>query len=178
MQSTKTALTLACVVALAAPLTVNGNTNAPNAASAPSSASVSGSGGTLTAARQTGYNITVTGVNLAGPTGSATLACTITFFGASTYQWNWTCAGGSITIRNSSSSVVMSGRLTKATMTLTGSGGGRGGHVSYTYRLSGTFTGSLKQGSATRYISGSISTLATTRHVSDATGKVVHFTLN
>ena len=175
MQSTKTALTLACVVALAAPLTANGNsTPRPSAASA----SVSGSGGTLTAARQTGYNITVTGVSLAGTTGSATFACTITFFGASTYQWNWTCSGGSITIRNSSSSVVMSGRLTKATMTLTGSGGGRGGHVSYTYRLSGTYTGSLKQGSRTRSVSGAISTLATTTRGGGAPGKVVQFTVN
>jgi hypothetical protein len=74
--------------------------------------------------------------------------------------------------------VVMSGRVTKATMTLTGSGGGRGGHVSYTYRLSGTYSGSLKQGSTTRSISGSISTLATTPHGSGAPGNVVRFTLN
>jgi hypothetical protein len=135
-----------------------------------------GSGGTLTAARHPGQSITLTGVKLSGTTGSATFACTITFFGAATYQWKWTCSGGSITIGNSSS--LIRGKFTNATMTLTGSGGGRGGHVSYAYRFSGTYTGSLKQGSTTRSISGSISTVATTTHGSGAPGNVIHFTLN
>jgi hypothetical protein len=71
----------------------------------------------------------------------------------------------------------MSGKFAGATMKLTGAGGGRGGHVSYTYRFTGSFTGSMKQGKAIRAISGSISTLATTRIGSGAPGKVVSFSL-
>jgi hypothetical protein len=182
MQSTKTLFTLACVVALAAPPTATGNTTPrPNAGSTLSSASVSGSGGTLTAARQTGHSITVTGVKLSGTSGSATFACTITGFAAGTYEWRWICPGFTLKMN---SAAVISGKFTtnvtfpNPTMTLTASGGGRGGNVHDTYRLSGKFTGSLKQGSTTRPISGSISIQATTKQCCGAPGTVVVFTLN
>jgi hypothetical protein len=60
-------------------------------------------------------------------------------------------------------------------MTLTGSGGGRGGHVTYTYKFSGTFTGSITQSGKTQSISGSISTYATTKYANGAPGNVVSF---
>jgi hypothetical protein len=182
MQNTKTVLTMACIVALAAPLTASENTTPrPNAGSTPGIASMSGSGGTLTAARQTGHSITVTGVKLSGTTGSATFACTITGFGAGTYEWKWICPSFTLKIN---SAVVISGKFTtnvtfpNPTMTLTASGGGRGGNVHDTYNLSGKFTGSLKQGSATRPVSGSLSIQATTKQCCGAPGNVIHFTLN
>lgn len=173
MQSTKTVLTWACVAALAIPLTAPANTSVRS--SAATSGIMTGSGGTLTAARQSGQSVTVQGITIGGTSQSAAFTCTITFFGASTYQWNWTCSGGSITIRNSNGSVAMSGKFTNATMTLTGSGGGRGGHVTYTYKFSGTFTGSITQSGKTQSISGSISTYATTKYANGAPGNVVSF---
>ena len=178
MRTMKNVLSLACAVALAAPLPSVGNTNArSNAGSAPATGSMTGSGGSLSAGRQTGQSIIVQGVTLSGAYQSVTFTCPLTFFGASTYQWNWTCSGGSLTIRDSSSSVVMSGKFAGATMKLTGAGGGRGGHVSYTYRFSGSFAGSMKQGSTIRAVSGSISTVATTRIGHGAPGKVASFSM-
>jgi hypothetical protein len=173
MQNMKTVLTWACVVALATPFTAPANTSVRSSAIA-TSGTMTGSGGTLTAARKSGQSVTVQGVNLGGSQ-SAAFTCTITFFGASTYQWNWTCSGGSITIRNSNGSVAMSGKFTNATMKLTGSGGGRGGHVNYTYKFSGTFTGSMTQSGKTQSVSGSITTYATTRYANGAPGNVVSF---
>jgi hypothetical protein len=174
MQRMKTVLTWACVVALAIPFTAPANTSVRSSAIA-TSGTMTGSGGTLTAARQTGQSITVQGITLGGTSQSAQFICTITFFGASTYQWNWTCSGGSITVKNSNGSVAMSGKFTNATMTLTGSGGGRGGHVTYTYKFSGTFTGSMTQSGKTQSISGSITTYATTKIANGAPGNVVSF---
>ena len=182
MQSMRTVLSLACAVALAAPLTAPGNTTPrSNAGSTLNSVSMSGSGGTLTAARHTGQSITVTGVKLSGTTGSATFACTITGFAAGTYEWKWICPSFTLKIN---SAAVISGKFTTnvtfpyPTMTLTASGGGRGGNVHDTYRLSGKFTGSLKQGSTTRPISGSVSIQATTRKCCGAPATVVYFTVN
>ncbi len=178
MRTMKNALSLACVFALAAPFAATGNTNArSNAGSAPATGSMTGSGGSLSAGRQRGQSIIVQGVTLSDPSQSVMFTCPLTFFEAATYRWNWTCSGGSLTITDSSSSVVMSGKFAGATMKLTGAGGGRGGHVSYTYRFSGSFIGSIKQGSTIRAIRGSISTLATTRFANGAPGKVVSFSL-
>jgi hypothetical protein len=174
----KNVLSLACAVALAAPLTAAGNMNArSNAGSTPATGSMTGSGGSLSAGRQRGQSIVVQGVTLSGAYQSVMFSCPLTFFGASTYQWNWTCSGGSVTIKDPSSSIVMSGKFAGATMKLTGAGGGRGGHVSYTYRFSGSFIGTMKQGATIRAVSGSISTLATTRIANGAPGKVVNFSL-
>jgi hypothetical protein len=142
---------------------------------------MSGSGGTLTAARHTGQSITVTGVKLSGTTGSATFACTITGFAAGTYEWKWICP--SFTLKINSTEVISGKFITNVTfpnptMTLTASGGGRGGNVHDTYLLSGKFTGSLKQGGTTRPISGSISIKATTKQCCGAPGNVILFTLN
>ena len=80
--------------------------------------SVSGSGGTLTAPTTVGQNITITSISLSNG-GRASVTCPVTVFGAGTYQWNWSCAGGNLFINGS---IVAS--LT-GTMTLTCSGGGR-----------------------------------------------------
>jgi hypothetical protein len=174
MRSTKTVLTWACVVALATPLTAPANKSVRTSANA-TSGTITGSVGTLTAARQTGQSVTVQGVTLGGTAQSAAFTCTITLFTASTYHWNWTCSGGSITVRNSNGSVAMSGTFTNATMTLTGAGGGRGGHVTYTYNFSGKFTGSMTQSGRTQPISGSITTYATTHYANGAPGNVINF---
>lgn len=97
--------------------------------------SVTGSGGTLTAPTTVGQNITVTNVTLSNG-GTASLSCPITFFGAGTYQWNWSCFGGSLNV-DGSKVASLSG-----TMTLTCSGGGRGGRTTCWHILSCNATAS------------------------------------
>jgi hypothetical protein len=80
--------------------------------------SVTGSGGTLTAPTTVGKIITVTSVKLSNGQ-TATLNCPVTFFGSSTYQWNWQCDKGTLSINGVATATV------KGTMTLTCSGGGR-----------------------------------------------------
>ena len=179
MQCKNCVLSLACAVALAAPFTAAANTrNLSATTTSPTSGSISGSGGTLTGPKQVGQNISVQGVTISSLGETANFTCTISFFGAGTYQWNWTCSGGTITITNASGSTVMTGRFASATMTLTGAGGGRGGRVLYTYRFSGTFSGSQRQGSSNQSITGSIATAASTPYANGAPGKVGTFTLN
>jgi hypothetical protein len=179
MQKRKCVVTLACVVALATPLTASANIRSRSGATAVfSSGSMSGSGGTLTAGKQTGQSITIQGVLISGVNEIATITCSITFFGVSTYKWTWNCSGGAITITDASGSIILSGKLGNATMNLTGAGGGRGGHTTYTYKLSGTFSGSQKQGATTQSINGSIATTATTRFANGSPGKVTSFTLS
>jgi hypothetical protein len=79
---------------------------------------VSGSGGTLSAPTSVGPSIVVTGVQLSNGQ-TATLSCPVTFFGASTYEWKWSCAKGTLRINGASVATV------KGAMTLTCSGGGR-----------------------------------------------------
>jgi hypothetical protein len=95
--------------------------------------SVSGSGGTLTAPTLVGQNITITGVTLTNG-GTTSVSCPITFFGAGTYQWNWSCAGGTLTI-DGSVAAKLSG-----TMTLTCSGGGRLNRTTCWHIFSGNAT--------------------------------------
>jgi hypothetical protein len=107
--------------------------------------SASGWGGTLNAPTTKGLNITVSNVTLFSG-GTANLYCPVTFFGAGTYQWNWTCAGGKLTIRGA---IVAS---VSGTMKLTCSGGGRYGRTICVHSFTGT---AIAKGS-----SGPISVLA------------------
>jgi hypothetical protein len=93
--------------------------------------SVSGSGGTLTAPTTLGQNITITGVQLSNGQ-KAYLNCPVTFFGASTYQWKWSCAKGTLTVNG-----VATAKVT-GSMTLNCSGGGRYHATTCWHTFSGT----------------------------------------
>lgn len=84
--------------------------------------SVSGLGGTLRAPAIVGQKITANGIRLANGS-TVSFSCPITFFGTSTYQWNWFCNNGTITVDGKTVATV-NGKLT-----LTCSGGGRGGRT-------------------------------------------------
>ncbi|HWE83968.1 MAG TPA: choice-of-anchor D domain-containing protein [Terracidiphilus sp.] len=144
----------ACAIALAVPTLLLAENGA-----------YSGSGGSFLAPTTTGQAITVTGVPLSGTTAALTFSCPITFFGAGTYQWNWQCAGGKISAASTDSSLSLSGNFVSGSMTLSGSGGGRGGIVRYWYEFSGTFIGSIKLNGVSQAILGSVSAAVETSAV-------------
>lgn len=117
----------------------------------------SGSGGSFSAGTATGASISLSSVPLTGATASLSSSCTITSFGAGTYQWNWICSGGTLTASSGDGSLALSGTFVKGTMTFSGSGGGRGGHVSYWYIFSGTFSGTVTAGGVSESVYGDLS---------------------
>ena len=96
---------------------------------------VVGSGGTLTAPTTVGHNITVTGIQLTdGKT--AILSCPVTFFGASIYEWRWSCAKGTLSLNGARTATV------QGSVTLTCSGGGRAHGTTCWHIFTGTATDS------------------------------------
>lgn len=91
----------------------------------------SGSGGTLVAPNALGQKITATNISLSSG-GTASMSCPITRFGAGTYQWNWTCTGGKLTVKGS---VVAS---VSGTMKLNCSGGGHNARTTCWHTFTGT----------------------------------------
>ncbi len=77
-----------------------------------------GTGGKLDAPVTVGTSISVTGV-IMDDGAAASFTCPITFFGFGTYQWNWSCAGGTLKV-DGHPDLTVSG-----TMKRTCSGGGR-----------------------------------------------------
>jgi hypothetical protein len=109
-----------------------------------------------------GQNISVQGAALAGTTASLSLVCPITSFTSGTYQLNWSCAGGTITISSLDNSLAFAGSFLSGSMTLTASGGGRGGHTTYYYQLSGSFSGTITVSGVLQPVYGSLSEVVTT----------------
>ena len=117
----------------------------------------SGSGGSFAAATTAGQPITLNDIPLSGTTASVSSSCTITSFGAGTYEWKWICSGGPVTVTSTDGSLALNGTFVNATMSLTASGGGRGGHTSYYYVFSGTFSGTVTVGVTSEMTYGSLS---------------------
>jgi outer membrane protein assembly factor BamB len=139
-------LCLMAALALATPL----HSNADNG-------SYAGTGGTFSTGTGSGQNISVQGLPLSGTTATLAFNCPITFYGAGTYQINWTCSGGSISIASTDNSLAFNGTFSSGSMTFSGGGGGRGGHVTYWYQFSGSVTGTITVGGVTEGMIGSIS---------------------
>ena len=115
------------------------------------------SGGVFTLGYSVGKNISVQGAVLSVPQATLSFLCPITSFGAGTYQYNWQCGGGSITVSTPTKSLVLNGTFISGTMKLTVSGGGRGGHITYWYQLYASFTGTVTSNGITQAANGSIS---------------------
>ena len=122
----------------------------------------SGTGGTFSTGTSTGQNISVQGLPLAGTTATLSFTCPITSYSGGTYSLNWTCAGGSVTISSTDNTLVMHGSFYSGSMSFSGSGGGRGGHVSYWYQFNGNVYGKVRTGTTTQQVNGSISQLVET----------------
>jgi NHL repeat len=121
------------------------------------SAAYTGSGGSFSASSTLGQPITLSNVPLAGTTSTLSMSCPITLYGAGTYQINWHCAGGTITISSTDGSLSMNGAIAAGSMTFSGSGGGRGGHVTYWYQFSGTFSSRVALSGVSKGALGSVS---------------------
>jgi sugar lactone lactonase YvrE len=117
------------------------------------SAAYTGSGGSFSTSSTIGQPISVNSVLLAGTKATVSLSCPVTSYGGGAYH----CAGGSITIASTDASISMKGAFVSGSMTLSGSGGGRGGHVTYWYQFSGTFTSRVVMASAAQGALGSLS---------------------
>jgi hypothetical protein len=165
MQRSKLVFTLAGLIALAVPATASAE-----------NAKYGGSGGTFSTAESIGSNISVQNLPLSSTNATASFSCPITTFGAGTYQWNWTCAGGSVSISSTDNSLTLKGTFTSGSMTFSGSGGGRGGQAAYWYVFSGQFSGTLSAAGTTQGVLGSISvSVKTSSQVN--TAAVTSFTL-
>ncbi len=113
-------------------------------------------GGTFSTGVAQGQAITVQNVPMSAPGATASFSCPITAYTAGTYALNWTCAGGSVTIATPDNSVVFTGTFSSGSMNFSGSGGGRGGHVTYWYSFYGAYSGTLTAGGVTQAVNGSL----------------------
>ena len=116
-----------------------------------------GSGGLFSAGSAVGQSILVQNLPLTGTTSSLSLTCPITSYGASTSQVKWSCAGGSVHVTSTDKSLAMTGSFAAGSMTLTGAGGGKGGHTTYTYQFTGAVQGWVSLAGASQGTVGSVS---------------------
>ena len=115
------------------------------------------SGGSFSTGTAPGQSITVTTAAMSATGAQLSFSCPITTYGAGTYQINWTCSGGAVSIATPDNSLVFHGSFHTGSMSFAGSGGGRGGHVAYWYSFSGAFSGTVTAGGVTQPVNGSIS---------------------
>jgi hypothetical protein len=115
------------------------------------------SGGAFSTGTGVGQNISVQGAALTATSATVSFACPIKSYGAGTYQINWTCAGGSISISSPDKSLVLQGSFLSGSMEFSGSGGGRGGHTTYYYQFSGSFSGTVTVAGVSQAVYGSVS---------------------
>lgn len=151
MRPTMTLLALAAALTLATTLPADADNG-----------SYTGAGGVFTTGTAAGQTISAQDVPLAGTSATLSFTCPITAYGAGTYQLNWSCAGGSVTISSPDNSVIFKGLLHSGTMTMSGSGGGKGGHAAYRYQFYGSVSGIVTVGGVTQSAHGSISQTVTT----------------
>jgi sugar lactone lactonase YvrE len=112
--------------------------------------------GTFAAPTTVGQQISVIGAPLAGTKAKLWLWCTISAFATGTYQWKWTCSGGTIYISSTDGSLSTNGSgFNSASMTLTVSGGA--GKTVYLYSFTGYFHSQVTQSGTTQAALGSIS---------------------
>jgi len=114
-------------------------------------------GGVFTTGASVGQNIAVQNAAMSATGATLSFSCPITSYGAGTYAINWTCAGGTVTIATPDNSVVFQGTFVSGSMGFSGSGGGRGGHVTYYYSFFGMFSGTVTSGGVTEIANGSLS---------------------
>jgi len=145
MQSNKVLLSLAAAIALIAPSRVHADNG-----------SYLGAGGSFSTGTAVGQTISVQGLPLTGTTATLSFTCPITSYAGGTYSLNWTCAGGSITITSTNNSLLLHGTFISGSMSFSGSGGGRGGHVTYWYQFNGAIKGQIKSGAVIEAFNGSI----------------------
>ena len=94
-------------------------------------------GGTMTL----GTDFVLEGSTIASPAGTLSIDCPITTVGSGTYAITYNCSGGSFSFQSSDGTTSVAAAFGTAALTLTASGGGKGGNIHYYYSFSGNFTG-------------------------------------
>jgi len=117
------------------------------------------SGGTFSAATTTGGVISVSGATLSTTGGQISFSCPITNYISSSYQVNWNCTGGTVTITTPDKSVAFSGTFVSGSMSFVPitTGSGRYSHTTYLYSFLGSFSGTITTGGRTQPVNGSVS---------------------
>ena len=119
-------------------------------------AAFTNSGGTISL----GTDLVLTGSTVASPAGTYALDCPVTALPPGTYQAEWLCNGGSITIQSNDGTTTVSGAITSGTVIETASGGGRGNPTKYYYTFSGAFTGTMTVNGQATAVTGAMSEAA------------------
>ena len=88
-----------------------------------------------------GSDFTLTGAAVSNPAGTLSLDCPITSTASGTYAVHYYCSGGSFSFQSSDATISVAAPFSAGTLTLTASGGGRGGNIHYYYSFSGNFSG-------------------------------------
>lgn len=104
-----------------------------------------------------GTSIAVSNATLSATGATTTFSCPVTSYSGGAYQLNWTCAGGTVSIATANRSLVLQGTFLSGAMSFAGGGGGKGGHVSYTYQFSGQFSGTIVAHGIVQAANGEIS---------------------
>jgi len=108
-------------------------------------------GGTVTL----GADLTIAGATTASPAGTFSMSCPVTSLPPGTYQAEWVCTGGTVTIQSNDGLTIVNANLTSGTFIETASGGGHGHPTTYYYVFTGSFTGSISLSGQAQAITGS-----------------------
>jgi hypothetical protein len=94
-------------------------------------------GGTATL----GTDVKINGSTVANPAGTLSIDCPITTISSGTYAIIYNCSAGSFTYQSTDGTTAVSAPFGTAALTLTASGGGKGGNIHYYYSFAGNFSG-------------------------------------
>src|SRR5208283_1051513 len=88
-----------------------------------------------------GTDFLLAGSAVASPAGTLSIDCPITSIGSGTYAIVYNCSGGSFSFQSTDGTTTVAAAFGTAALTLTASGGGKGGNIHYYYSFSGNFSG-------------------------------------
>ncbi len=111
------------------------------------------SGGSFT----TGNTISVTAAPVSGTTSTISFSCPYTGSSGTIYGTDYFCAGGTVTVSGGAGSIGFSGNFVSGTLSVSASGGGRGGHTIYSYAFFGEISGQVTSGGIAQFAYGSVS---------------------
>ena len=101
-----------------------------------------------------GTDLSISGSTVSSPAGIYSFDCPATALPPGTYQAEWVCNGGTVSIASNDGLTALNGTVTSGTLIETASGGGRGNPTKYYYSFSGTFTGTLTANGQTVAVTG------------------------
>jgi hypothetical protein len=101
-----------------------------------------------------GTDFLLEGSAVASPAGTLSIDCPITSVASGTYAIKYYCSGGSFAFQSTDGTTSVAAPFSTAVLTLTASGGGRGGNIHYYYSFSGNFAGTQTVNGVSAAING------------------------